>query len=55
MNRREVIAGGINMMAATMAGRAPSATSSGQTLITRRIPSSGEEIPLIGLGTSGPF
>lgn len=43
------------MMAATMAGRAPSATSSGQTLITRRIPSSGEEIPLIGLGTSGPF
>lgn len=42
------------MMAAAMAGRA-SAAASGQALITRRIPSSGEEIPVIGLGTSGPF
>src|SRR5579884_1502640 len=24
-------------------------------LITRKIPSSGEELPIIGLGTSGPF
>ena len=26
-----------------------------ETLIVRRIPSSGEELPVIGLGTSGPF
>lgn len=27
----------------------------GQPLITRKIPSTGEEVPIIGLGTSGPF
>lgn len=43
------------MMAAATTGRAPPATAPGQTLITRRIPASGEEIPVIGLGTSGPF
>ena len=24
-------------------------------MITRKIPSSGEELPVVGLGTSGPF
>ncbi len=31
------------------------ATASGATLLTRKVPSSGEELPVIGLGTSGPF
>ena len=35
-----------------MAGRAMAA---GGSLITRKIPSSGEAIPVLGLGTSGPF
>ncbi len=40
------------MAAATAAG-AGTAPASG--LLTRKIPASGEELPLIGLGTSGPF
>ncbi len=31
------------------------ATASGATLLTRKVPSSGEQLPVIGLGTSGPF
>jgi diketogulonate reductase-like aldo/keto reductase len=41
------------MGAAAISGGASAATSG--TLITRKIPSSGEAIPVIGLGTSGPF
>jgi diketogulonate reductase-like aldo/keto reductase len=40
--------------AATASGGARAAGAPG-ALITRRIPSSGEEIPALGLGTSGPF
>lgn len=55
MNRRDVILGGLTMAAvATASGGAGAAGASGP-LITRRIPSSGEEIPALGLGTSGPF
>jgi diketogulonate reductase-like aldo/keto reductase len=38
-----------------MASGASSASQQGSALIQRRIPSSGESIPVIGLGTSGPF
>jgi diketogulonate reductase-like aldo/keto reductase len=41
-------------MATAMAGRS-AAEGPGEALITRKIPSSGEEIPVIGMGTSGPF
>jgi len=54
MNRREMIAGGINMIAAASAPFAQ-ATASAEALLSRKIPSTGEEIPVIGLGTSGPF
>jgi diketogulonate reductase-like aldo/keto reductase len=49
MDRREVLAGGIATSIAAMAGAAEN------KLITRKIPSSGELLPVIGLGTSGPF
>ncbi|HUI61957.1 MAG TPA: aldo/keto reductase, partial [Steroidobacteraceae bacterium] len=42
------------MMAAAAATRAVAADSADK-LIARKIPSSGEELPVIGLGTSGPF
>ena len=54
MNRRELLAGGLNVAAALAAGGAVAATPAAG-LITRRIPASGEELPVIGLGTSGPF
>jgi aryl-alcohol dehydrogenase-like predicted oxidoreductase len=55
VDRRDVILGGLAMAAgASVAGTAAHAASAGP-LITRKIPSSGEEIPVIGLGTSGPF
>lgn len=42
-------------MAAAMAVSASSAAAGSEGLLKRRIPSSGEELPVIGLGTSGPF
>jgi aryl-alcohol dehydrogenase-like predicted oxidoreductase len=52
VNRREVLGAGVTLMAAAgLAG----GTSPEAPLIRRRIPASGEELPLIGLGTSGPF
>lgn len=42
------------MAAATLTGMARGAAEAAP-LIRRRIPSSGEELPVIGLGTSGPF
>ena len=42
-------------MAAAMAVPASVAATSGTALLTRKVPSSGEELPVIGLGTSGPF
>jgi aryl-alcohol dehydrogenase-like predicted oxidoreductase len=53
MNRRELLLAGPSLMTAAVAARAAAEESRG--LITRRVPSSGEELPLIGLGTSGPF
>ncbi len=41
------------MAAAAVASGARATT--GEPLITRKIPSSGESLPIIGLGTSGPF
>jgi aryl-alcohol dehydrogenase-like predicted oxidoreductase len=52
MNRRELLAAGAVMMASAATSRAAPAADA---LITRRVPSSGEELPVIGLGTSGPF
>jgi aryl-alcohol dehydrogenase-like predicted oxidoreductase len=54
VNRRDAILGGL-MMAATSFGRAGAADGAPAPLIARRIPSTGEEIPALGLGTSGPF
>jgi diketogulonate reductase-like aldo/keto reductase len=51
MRRRELLAGGVQIMAAA----AISSGAERPATIVRRIPSSGEELPVIGLGTSGPF
>ncbi|HEV8018038.1 MAG TPA: aldo/keto reductase [Steroidobacteraceae bacterium] len=51
MNRRELLAAGVSVM--TMAALSDADVPA--PLIQRRIPSSGEELPVIGLGTSGPF
>jgi diketogulonate reductase-like aldo/keto reductase len=51
VNRRELITAGVSLMAAASLARA----TAGGALITRRIPSSGEELPIIGLGTSRTF
>jgi aryl-alcohol dehydrogenase-like predicted oxidoreductase len=53
MKRRELLARGVQIMAA--AAVTSHAHADPASLIRRRIPSSGEEIPVIGLGTSGPF
>jgi aryl-alcohol dehydrogenase-like predicted oxidoreductase len=54
LTRRELLAAGAIMMAA--AANAAVGTGSAEAApILRRIPSSGEELPVIGLGTSGPF
>jgi aryl-alcohol dehydrogenase-like predicted oxidoreductase len=53
MNRRELLAGGVMMAAATVARDARAAPAG--ALLARTIPSSGEELPVLGLGTSGPF
>jgi aryl-alcohol dehydrogenase-like predicted oxidoreductase len=52
MNRRELLGGAGYLMAAAASSASPPPAA---TLILRRIPSSGEEVPVIGLGTSGPF
>ncbi|HET9331022.1 MAG TPA: twin-arginine translocation signal domain-containing protein, partial [Steroidobacteraceae bacterium] len=52
MNRRGFLAG-VSLMAA--AAVPPGARAAPDGAIRRRIPSSGEELPVIGLGTSGPF
>jgi aryl-alcohol dehydrogenase-like predicted oxidoreductase len=54
MNRRELLSGGINMAAAAAVSSGVVAPG-GAALLTRKVPSSGEELPVIGLGTSGPF
>jgi aryl-alcohol dehydrogenase-like predicted oxidoreductase len=54
MNRRELLSGGMQM-AAALAVPGSVVASSSAALLTRKVPSSGEELPVIGLGTSGPF
>jgi diketogulonate reductase-like aldo/keto reductase len=52
VDRRDVLLGGLTLAAgAAIAAKAAAAGP----MIMRRIPSSGETIPVIGLGTSGPF
>jgi aryl-alcohol dehydrogenase-like predicted oxidoreductase len=54
MNRRELLRISATLLsAATVSTRLAHANTA--PLILRRIPSSGEELPVIGLGTSGPF
>ena len=54
MNRRELLAAGIGVSAAALAARGGGSQES-PAQILRRIPSSGEELPVIGLGTSQTF
>jgi aryl-alcohol dehydrogenase-like predicted oxidoreductase len=51
MNRRELLGAAIGLLSA--AGVSSNSANAGH--IVRRIPRTGEEIPIIGLGTSGPF
>jgi aryl-alcohol dehydrogenase-like predicted oxidoreductase len=54
MKRRELLIGGVKLMAATaISSRAGAADPAAPIL--RKIPSSGEELPVIGLGTSQTF
>ena len=54
MNRRGLLRLAVSLVSA--AAVSPRLThASAAELIVRRIPSSGEELPIIGLGTSGPF
>ena len=54
MDRREVIIGGLDHGSSRSHTRTAEPRRHGP-LLTRKIPSSGEAIPVIGLGTSGPF
>lgn len=54
MHRRDVLKGGLSAtLAAAVSG--PVVSQSSGAMITRKIPSTGEALPVIGLGTSGPF
>src|SRR5690554_4420195 len=55
LTRRELLACSVGAVVAAAAAETGAAGSQTGALITRRIPSTGEEIPVIGLGTSGPF
>jgi diketogulonate reductase-like aldo/keto reductase len=55
MNRRELLAGGVKMMAAAALSSRAGAANPGDVPIVRKIPSSGEDLPIIGLGTSRTF
>ncbi len=55
MNRRELLTAGVNIMAVAALSPGARAAQSADAPILRKIPSSGEEIPVIGLGTSGTF
>ena len=60
MQRRQFMQSGAATAAVLLAPGVPSSTAAGGgvaagALLTRRIPSSGEALPVIGLGTSGPF
>ena len=56
MNRREWLRTVLSLLSASaVSPRLAHASPTPPDLIARRIPSSGEELPVIGLGTSGPF
>ena len=55
MNRRELLRSAVAVTAATMSRAGRTAARTTAAPISRRIPSSGEEIPVIGLGTSRTF
>jgi aryl-alcohol dehydrogenase-like predicted oxidoreductase len=60
MDRRHFLAlGGLAAVSASRSGLAadakPAPAATANTLLLRKIPSSGESIPAVGLGTSGPF
>src|ERR1700736_5752172 len=55
MNRRELLAGGVNVMAAAAPSSRAGAATPGDAPIVRKIPASGEDLPVIGLGTSRTF
>jgi diketogulonate reductase-like aldo/keto reductase len=55
VDRREVLVGGLTMAAVAASSSSVGAAGATGPLITRKIPSTGEAIPVIGLGTSGPF
>src|SRR5688572_4114927 len=56
MDRRHFLAlGGLAAMSAGQGRSAPAGAGTSHELLLRRIPSSGESLPAIGLGTSGPF
>ena len=52
-NRREVVTAGVQIV--SMLGLSGAAAAGEASMISRAIPSSGEQLPVIGLGTSGPF
>jgi aryl-alcohol dehydrogenase-like predicted oxidoreductase len=54
MNRRGLLRLAASLVSAAVVSPRLSRANAAE-LITRRIPSTGEEIPVIGLGTSGPF
>src|SRR5215472_6444797 len=55
MNRRELLRISASLLSAASVSARVAAQANTAPLILRRIPSSGEELPVIGLGTSGPF
>ena len=54
MNRRELLTAGVNIMAAAALSSRTGAQSVAAPIL-RKIPASGEQIPVIGLGSSGTF
>ena len=55
MDRRDFLAMGGAAAAGGAAALAGAAATAQPKLLLRKIPSSGETIPAVGLGTSGPF
>ena len=55
MHRRSVLTGGLTAVAAAAFAGGSGMAGAQTPLIARKIPPSGESIPVIGLGTSGPF
>jgi diketogulonate reductase-like aldo/keto reductase len=55
MRRRSFLQAGLAGAAACAADLAPASAGTAPALLTRSIPGTGERLPVIGLGTSGPF